>query len=210
MPSSDDSARRVRLFENEHLEKMTLISPNIFAIFWALALPLIAWSGWGTVNLGTGLALVLAGILVWTLFEYALHRYLFHLETDKPLLKGLVYVIHGNHHSEPNDPLRGLMPLVASIPIGALLWLVFTLLMDASGTWMFLGFATGYVIYDGIHFACHQWRMEGRLATAIKSHHMRHHYVNDDKNFAISAIFWDRVFGTRITSLERPRPGRDG
>jgi sterol desaturase/sphingolipid hydroxylase (fatty acid hydroxylase superfamily) len=37
----------------------------------------------------------------------------------------------------------------------------------------------------------------------FKRHHMRHHYVNEDTNFAISALFWDRVFGSRIRSVKR-------
>lgn len=208
MPPIDHSAPRVRLFANQHLERLTLISPGIFALFWAIALPLIAWVGWGAVEPWAGFGLALAGIVVWTLFEYAMHRYLFHLETNVPVLKWFVFLIHGNHHSSPNDPLRGLMPLPASLPIAALVWLAFDLALGKPGTWLFLGFMIGYVLYDGIHFACHQWSMEGRVSSAIKRHHMRHHYVDEDRNFAISAIFWDQVFGSRITSLKRTRQER--
>jgi len=206
MSHSDHGTPRVRLFKNELLEQLTLISPGMFAMFWAIALPLIAWAGWGAVDPWTGLALVVAGVGIWTLFEYAMHRYLFHLDTQVRALRAMVFLIHGNHHDSPNDPLRGLMPLPASLPIAALVWLAFDLLLGGPGTWLFLGFMVGYVLYDAIHFACHQCGMEGRLASAIKRHHMRHHYVDEDKNFAISAIFWDQVFGSRITSLRRARP----
>ena len=195
---------RVRLFSNRHLEKLTLISPRTFAVSWAVFLPLIAWVGWGSASFLSAFGLAAAGMLGWTLFEYLMHRHLFHLETEQPALKWLVYLIHGNHHDDPNDPLRGLMPLVVSVPVGGLIWLVSVAAFGRIGTWPFLGFMSGYVVYDGIHYACHQWPMRRGLSAMLKRHHMRHHYVGQDGNFAISALFWDSVFGTRIRSLRRP------
>lgn len=203
MPVVDPSSQRIRLFENDRLEKLTLISPRTFALTWILLFPLTAWTGWGAVDPLTGLGLVASGFVVWTLFEYVMHRYLFHLELDLPVVKWAVFLMHGNHHDCPNDSLRNMMPLLVSLPILALIWGACVALMGPAGTWALLGFATGYVIYDMVHYACHQWPMRGRLAAALKSHHMRHHYVDEDRNFAILAIFWDRVFGTRIHSLKR-------
>ncbi|XJJ62457.1 sterol desaturase family protein (plasmid) [Novosphingobium sp. BL-8H] len=168
-----------------------------------MLLPAIAWAGWGAVGPLAGLSLVLAGLLVWSLFEYAMHRYLFHWETEVPVFQAFVFLMHGNHHDAPNDPLRSLMPLSASVPIAAIVWGIFALLFGTPGTWLFLGFMVGYVIYDVVHYAAHQWPMQGKLAQAIKRHHMRHHYVDEGGNFSISAIFWDRVFGSKIHSLKR-------
>lgn len=203
MPSLEPSPQRIRLFKSEKLERFTLISPRAFAVAWAVLLPAIAWAGWGAVGPLAGLSLVLAGLLVWSLFEYAMHRYLFHWETEVPLLRAFVFLMHGNHHDAPNDPLRSLMPLSASVPIAAIVWGIFALLFGMPGTWLFLGFMAGYVIYDVVHYAAHQWPMQGKLAQAIKRHHMRHHYVDEGGNFSISAIFWDRVFGSKIHSLKR-------
>ncbi|MET1753965.1 sterol desaturase family protein [Novosphingobium sp. RD2P27] len=197
------SPQRVRLFANERLERLTVISPRTFVLAWAVLLPLIAWAGWGAVDVAEGAALIAAGLLVWTLFEYALHRFIFHLDVDVRLVKWFVYLIHGNHHDSPNDPLRSLMPLPASLPIAASVWAVFALLFEHPGTWLFLGFMIGYVIYDFVHFACHQWPMRGKLGAAVKRHHMRHHYTDTGGNYAISAIFWDAVFASKIRSLKR-------
>lgn len=215
MPAPVPSSQRIRLFKNERLEKLTLISPRTFAISWAVILPLIAWAGWigGGRHAPQPLAmagLVGAGLFVWTLFEYAMHRFLFHLESDLRIVQWFVYLIHGNHHSSPNDPLRGLMPLPVSMSIGGAIWLACLALMGASGTWLFLGFMTGYVMYDAVHFACHQWQMRGPLGRMFKQHHMRHHYVNENANFAISALFWDRVFGSRIRSLKAEEAREQG
>lgn len=203
MPAPISSSQRIRLFKNERLEKLTLISPRTFALSWSVMLPLIAAVGWGTTGPWQALGLVAGGLVVWTLFEYAMHRYLFHWESEVPLVRGLVFLIHGNHHDSPNDPMRGLMPLPVSVSVGALVWALFVALAGLAGTWLLLGFMTGYVIYDTVHYACHQWPMRGRLGAMLKRHHMRHHYLDEDSNFAISAIFWDRVFGSRIASLKR-------
>jgi sterol desaturase/sphingolipid hydroxylase (fatty acid hydroxylase superfamily) len=45
--------------------------------------------------------------------------------------------------------------------------------------------------------------MRGRLGSALKRHHMRHHHIDDSGNYGISSMLWDRVFGTRVRSLKR-------
>jgi sterol desaturase/sphingolipid hydroxylase (fatty acid hydroxylase superfamily) len=203
MPFLDPSVPRIRLFKNKYLEQLTLISPRTFAVTWAIILPLAAWAGWGTVAPLAGLGLFLAGLFAWSLCEYVLHRYLFHWELDVPAVKWFVFLIHGNHHDNPNDPLRDMMPLSVSLPVSALVWSTCVMTLGLAGSWVFLGWITGYVIYDLVHYACHQWPMRGKIGAALKRHHMRHHYVDGRGNFGISAIFWDRVFGSRINSLKR-------
>lgn len=207
MPTPISSPQRVRLFKSERLEKLTLISPRAFAASWAVLLPLIAFAGWDSAPPHHALGLVVCGLVGWTIFEYAMHRYLFHLDSQVPLVRKLVFLVHGNHHDSPGDPMRGLMPLPVSVSIGALVWALLVALLGAAGTWAFLGFMTGYVIYDALHFACHQFPMRGRFGAMLKRHHMRHHFLDEDGNFAISAIFWDRVFGSRIgAEAMRRRP----
>ncbi|KQM21991.1 sterol desaturase family protein [Novosphingobium sp. Leaf2] len=203
MPSPVSSPPRIRLFKSERLERLTLISPRLFAVVWAVLLPLFLLAAWGTATPFWAVGLLAGGLLFWSVFEYVMHRFLFHLDSDQRVIKWLVFLIHGNHHDNPNDPMRGMMPLGVSLPVAALVWAACVALIGAPGTWLFLGWISGYVLYDGLHFACHQWPMRGRLGSALKRHHMRHHYVDDGGNFAITAIFWDRVLGSRIDSLKR-------
>ncbi|EJL30702.1 sterol desaturase family protein [Novosphingobium sp. AP12] len=202
MSALDPSPQRVRLFQTDLLEKLTLISPQAFAVTWSLVLPIAVWAGWGAVGPLAGLGLLAVGLVIWSLFEYAMHRYLFHLELDLPVAKWFVFLIHGNHHDHPNDSLRGLMPFSVSVPVLTMVVAGCTALLGLAGIWLFLGFFVGYLIYDITHYACHHLPMRGRLASALKRHHMRHHFIDDESNFAISAIFWDRVFGTRIDTLK--------
>lgn len=194
---------RMALFQNAWLERLTVVSAFWFLATWAVLLPLIALAGWGAVEPLQGLGLIAAGLLVWSLFEYAMHRYLFHWTGRFAPLRAVTFLIHGSHHAQPNDRLRNLMPPVVSIPVGLCIWGIFALLLGDAGTWLFLGFMIGYVIYDLTHFACHQLPMRSRLARAIKRHHMRHHHIDSDANFAVTLIVWDFLFGSRVRSLKR-------
>ncbi|WP_255406246.1 sterol desaturase family protein [Novosphingobium sp. CF614] len=154
--------------------------------------------GWGTVDVVRGIGLMVLGMLVWTVFEYALHRFLFHMKLDSAAGKQLLFLIHGNHHADPGDRYRNMMPLVVSVTLGGLCWAGFVALAGRPGSLLFLGFGLGYVIYDTIHYACHQWPMRGPVLKQLKRHHLRHHYARTDGNYSISAIFWDRLLGTGI------------
>jgi 4-hydroxysphinganine ceramide fatty acyl 2-hydroxylase len=189
---------RIRLFENRWLEKLTVISATSFMALWAVGLPLIAWQAWGTAGPFTAVLLVVAGLTLWTLTEYALHRVVFHWEPGSAVMEQFVFVLHGNHHAMPNDALRNLMPPIVSLPVGALVWAGFVALAGPAGSWLFLGWMGGYVAYDLVHYACHQWPMKGRLARMLKTHHMRHHHLHEAGNYAITGMMWDRLFRTRI------------
>lgn len=191
---------RLRLFENRWLEKLTMISAPAFIAFWAVGLPLIAFVAWGTADVAYALLLIAVGVTLWTLTEYALHRFVFHWRPASSMLADLVFIIHGNHHAVPNDPLRNLMPPIVSLPIGGVIWLVMLAVAGPAGSWMFFGFMAGYVAYDLVHFACHQWPMKGRLARLLKTHHMHHHHRHEAGNFAITGMLWDRLFRTRLAS----------
>ena len=65
------------------------------------------------------IGLVVAGYALWTLFEYWLHRLVFHFEPDHGIGARLHWIIHGVHHDHPNDPLRLVMPPSVSIPLAA-------------------------------------------------------------------------------------------
>lgn len=195
-----DHPRRLRLFQSDFLERWTLISPREFAVIWGFSLVLILWAGWGTVSPLTWVGLVAAGLLAWSLFEYVMHRYLFHLELESPWGRRMGFLMHGNHHVDPGDPYRNIMPPIISVTWAGLLWVGFWLVLGRAGTVMFLGFIMGYVAYDTIHYACHQSRSRSPLIRALRRHHLRHHYSPVKGNYAITTIFWDKLFGSYIPS----------
>lgn len=202
--TSTGSRERVRLFKSDILERFTVISPRVFVAIWAVVLSLVLAAGWGVVGPAAALALILCGAVAWSLFEYAMHRFLFHWKTDSAMLRSVIFVTHGNHHVDPQDPHRNMMPPIVSLPFGALLWSLCVLALGPAGSLLFLGFAGGYVVYDSVHYACHQLPMRSPLAKRIRNHHMRHHYTRREGNYAITGVLWDRLFGTSL-SLRKGR-----
>lgn len=201
--SRPNLSRRIQLFQNGYLERLTVLSAAGFLVLWAMALPAIAIVGVITAPTVWALPFVFLGLVVWTIVEYVLHRFIFHFEPQSALLKQAIFVIHGNHHADPNDPLRNLMPPIVSLSVGGLIWLLSLWGFGLIGTWFFLGFMVGYVAYDLVHYACHQFPMKGRVARAVKRHHMRHHHFKVGGNYAITGMIWDRVFSTRISSSRK-------
>lgn len=199
--SNRSSPGRIRLFRNPWLEKLTVIHLSAFIALWTALLPAIGVTGLYVAPTLWAVPLLGAGLIVWTLTEYALHRYVFHFEPRSPMLQQAMFVIHANHHADANDPLRNLMPPIVSIPVGMAVWSLSVWVLGAQGTWFLLGFMTGYVVYDLVHYACHQFPMKGRMARMLKTHHMRHHHFKVEGNYAITGMIWDRVFATRISSV---------
>ena len=196
MASRKSPDQNLRLFQSNVLEKLTVIPVGAFVVIWAALFTAAVWSAWGSARGPVAAMLVIGGWLIWLLIEYAMHRYLFHFEPNSDAGRKFAFVIHGNHHAAPNDPLRNLMPPVVSLPLAAILWWLSFSVLGPKGAWLLVGIMAGYIVYDLTHYACHQWPMKGRIAAAIKRHHMRHHHLDTAGNYAITGVFLDHLFGT--------------
>jgi sterol desaturase/sphingolipid hydroxylase (fatty acid hydroxylase superfamily) len=194
---------RIRLFRNDLLERLTLVSPPAFALTWAVFLAFALYASWGVTSLPVSIMLVLLGVLIWTLFEYAMHRFIFHMKLTSAFGRWLIFLTHGNHHAAPGDRYRNIMPPIVSVIVSGAIWLAFWMLLGPTGSVLYLGFGIGYVVYDAIHFACHQLPMRSPVLRQLRRHHIRHHHAKQEGNYAITAIFWDRLFGTDIPA-KRP------
>jgi sterol desaturase/sphingolipid hydroxylase (fatty acid hydroxylase superfamily) len=131
---------------------------------------------------------VVAAWFTWTLTEYVSHRWLYHV-WNSPLTKG-----HGLHHEHP----EGLLGLPWYIPMPVLigLYYLFASFLDAASVGLFLGvWWLGFVGYCFIHHSIHHFSFQNRWFKALWRHHKVHHKM-EGRNFGVTAIFWDRVFGT--------------
>jgi 4-hydroxysphinganine ceramide fatty acyl 2-hydroxylase len=141
-------------------------------------------------------ALFLLGVLLWTLTEYLIHRYVFHYEPKTRWGKRLHYVIHGVHHDYPNDARRLVMPPVVSIPLAFLFYGLFLLVFGSLTPPVFAGLVFGYVCYDMLHYATHHLAMKRGARLWLKQYHLRHHFKDDHVGYGISSPLWDYVFRT--------------
>lgn len=191
----------VRLFENPVLERLTKAHPQTVAFLWgpvigalwgwAMAVPEFRWS--------SGLGWAVLGVLCWTLFEYGLHRFAFHWRARTDWGRRLVFLMHGCHHADPEDPLRAVMPPMASVPLAAALYaLAVAALPEPVCQTFFAGFLMGYLHYDLTHWACHQARLKGNAARWLRRHHLRHHYAGKAGNYGVGSPLWDVLFGSML------------
>jgi dihydroceramide fatty acyl 2-hydroxylase len=145
--------------------------------------------------------LFVVGVLAWTLAEYLLHRFFFHLVVEEEGKKLPFFLVHGYHHEYPQDKLRLVAPFIASWTGGALFLLLYYLVAGPELCWpLFAGTGTGYVAYDAVHFYTHHARPRTRVGRWLQRYHLQHHYRDAESHFGISNPLWDLVFGTFSSS----------
>jgi sterol desaturase/sphingolipid hydroxylase (fatty acid hydroxylase superfamily) len=215
--NKDETAR---MFKSDFMEKLSHVHPAVpHLIFIPVILGMLYWSYQLDVPAGRAALLFLAGVLIWTLTEYVVHRFIFHVDAatmeevtrivsglapGEPALPALetlkqkhYFIAHGVHHDYPNDSRRLVMPPSVSVPLGIVFYVLFRLAFGvAAAPALFAGMVFGYLIYDTTHFAVHHWRLHGRITLYLKKHHFRHHYQNPKKDYGVSSPLWDLVFGT--------------
>jgi sterol desaturase/sphingolipid hydroxylase (fatty acid hydroxylase superfamily) len=201
--NKDESAR---LFKSDFLEMFTHVHWSVPIIIY---LPLVIYcliqtNRRNVVGPYEAVSLFILGVLIWTLAEYLLHRFVFHYEPRSTWGKRLHFLTHGVHHDFPNDSKRLVMPPSVSIPLAALFYGLFLLMTGPSYVLpFFAGFIFGYICYDEIHYATHHAPMKGRVGLWLKHHHVLHHYRNPERGFGVSSPLWDYVFGTMEAAEER-------
>ena len=189
------------LLSLEHSPLAYCLDFGLYAVL-CLAAGTVLWVGSPP---GSGLTLllwVLAGMGLWTLLEYLLHRYVLH--GIAPFSRW-----HAEHHLRPRA-------LVAS-PVAVTLSL-FVLLAALPAWWLLgkwsalaltLGLMLSYLVYGLLHHATHHpmppwigktaWMRQRRMCHAL--HHAAYQTrgrsaVGSPCHFGVSSSFWDTVFGT--------------
>jgi len=185
------------MFESRLLDALSRVHPIVPVIIFTPAIVALAAWALSKQSVAVLVGLAAGGYALWTLFEYWLHRLVFHFEPERGLGARLHWIIHGVHHDHPNDPLRLVMPPAVSVPLGALLFaLLYAIFGSSYGPGVGAGFFTGYLAYDMTHYYLHHFRPRGRMGRVLRERHMRHHFQDETRGFGISAPYWDEVFGT--------------
>ncbi|WP_276132791.1 sterol desaturase family protein [Polluticoccus soli] len=188
---------QARLFKSDYMETMTKTHP---LVIYSMYFPVIAFmlyygAAYKGVGAGAEALMFIAGALFWSLFEYLMHRHLFHMIVESPRAKKFVYTMHGVHHEYPRDKERLFMPPVPSMVIAAVLFYLFYLALGWSALSFFPGFLFGYLMYGSMHFAIHAFAPPRFLKALWRNHHL-HHYKAPDKGFGVSSVLWDVIFRT--------------
>lgn len=186
----------IPLFKNPVLEFFSHIHPVTPIVVFV---PVIVWTivlSFSAVPLIETLLVFVAGVLAWTLTEYVIHRWAFHMHPTTKLGKQVHFLVHGIHHDYPRDSTRLVMPLLVSIPLAVVFFFAFKMVVTPHHYALFAGFLMGYVSYDSIHYATHHFPMTTRIGRFLKEYHMKHHFLDEHTGYGVSNPLWDFVFNT--------------
>jgi len=159
-------------------------------IFWARASQGFSWT--------SSIALVAVGLLLWTLIEYVLHRFVFHWTSVREPWRTFFSGLHMAHHREPDDPSLIIAPPMVSFPDSLV---IFGLLLLLTWNWgvaasILAGVQIGYVYYEWVHYGSHEFQPRSSLGKYLKRYHLAHHFKHPKEVFGVTVPLWDWVFRT--------------
>ena len=185
------------MFKSNWMEALSKVH---FTIPLFIYIPVIAFMTWQAfakgISTGAYFLFLAMGLVIWTITEYILHRFIFHFEPSSNWGKRIHFIFHGVHHDYPRDAKRLVMPPSASIPLALWFYFLFSLIIVNKLLLysFFSGFVAGYLVYDMMHYAMHHYNFKSPLMKRIKQHHMLHHYNDPTKGYGVSSSLWDVIF----------------
>lgn len=189
----------VRIFRADWLEAMTHISWRLVLAIWLPVVVVLPASARVIYDQGWGLmaTMFVAGIAVWTLVEYVLHRWCFHTPPRGPRGIRAHFLAHGIHHFDPYDGSRLVFPPLLGVGIAVPLFILFELLFPTGiALTLISGLLAGYLIYDMSHFISHHGSIRVPWFRFLHRYHKAHHHREHNAMFGVSSPLWDLVFRT--------------
>jgi sterol desaturase/sphingolipid hydroxylase (fatty acid hydroxylase superfamily) len=153
------------------------------------------------------------GLLLWTILEYTLHRFAFHIQLPirNRKLREFLNASHLGHHAAPRDPTKVLVHPSFAIVVSAVLYgLIYAIAGNPfSAAAIMAGIWTGFLYYEAVHYRVHFSLSASGVVAWQRRAHFYHHFTNNKKCFGVTSGFWDYVFGTRRPIL-RPSSTSSG
>jgi 4-hydroxysphinganine ceramide fatty acyl 2-hydroxylase len=189
----------VRMFRSDFMEFVSHSHPLVPLVLYLPVVGCMLYLSFWQRNLSifTVAGLFVIGLLIWTLVEYIIHRYVFHYRSASRWAQRLHFIVHGSHHDYPNDVTRISTPPSISIPIAVLFYVICTLILGRFAPPVFAGLGIGYIFYETIHYASHHFPMKRGVWRWLKQNHLQHHYQDDHFGYGVSTPLWDHVFGSK-------------
>jgi Fatty acid hydroxylase superfamily len=151
--------------------------------------------------------LLAIGLFSWSLFEYVMHRFIFHYDAQSRLGRKFLYHAHVSHHENPTAKSQLSASLILGLPIGAVYWPLAWAVTGSwvAASWMFIGLAAGFFSYKWAHFQCHHRRSRLRVLRFLRHYHLLHHYKTPELRFGVTSPLFDLVFRTFSPPSQRRR-----
>lgn len=141
---------------------------------------------------------LLGGLFLWTLIEYALHRFVFHFTPKREPWRTLFSSLHLDHHRDTQDPGLIIAPPVVALSDSLIIFGILYLL-----TWngplallLLAGIDLGYIFYEWVHYGVHQFNWNGGLWGYYKRYHFHHHFQKPAEGYGVTSPLWDLLLKT--------------
>lgn len=196
-----NSEESIRLFDNKIFDSLSKVHFTVPLYIYIPAIILFSYKAFTyNVDITSFVIYFVAGLVIWTITEYFLHRFIFHYQPTSEFGKKMHFIFHGVHHDYPRDKKRLVMPPSASIPLAALFYFLFSLLLKQELLFAFFpGFLLGYLVYDMLHYAMHHHNFKNPILKRVKQHHMLHHYQDSTRGYGVSSSLWDIILKSGFT-----------
>jgi sterol desaturase/sphingolipid hydroxylase (fatty acid hydroxylase superfamily) len=151
----------------------------------------------------------MGGLLYWSLFEYLVHRYPYHLRFKSARVRWFIEAFHLYHHKHLNDKRVLNTGPFTLYPLAFVLLSPWGLLMRGSFYfWIFaIALLSAYVFYEYVHFSIHMKHYEKGYLAYIQRYHLYHHDKAWGKNFGNTSPLWDKILGTYDAHFQSHRVG---
>jgi sterol desaturase/sphingolipid hydroxylase (fatty acid hydroxylase superfamily) len=190
--------RSIRVFKAGWIEGIFSKAHPITPILW-FGFPIAYGLMVGTRRYGvvSAIGLFLGGWLAWTLMEYLLHRYFFHLTASTKAGRFRYFMVHGYHHEFPEDGMRLVAPPMMSWPLAVVTAALYYAVLGPNTFFTVLaGTMTGYIAYDWIHYYTHHAHPRRGVGKWLRAYHLRHHFQDHHTRYGVSSPLWDVILGT--------------
>jgi dihydroceramide fatty acyl 2-hydroxylase len=159
-----------------------------------------------TRSLTSILFLCVSGVLIWGLFEYWLHRFVFHIDAQREKGHNFIYALHVFHHENPKNTDDLFVSLRLSVPITLSYCLLAWAIMRSwqAMVYLLIGLMAGYFSYEFLHYQAHHCRPRLRVFRYLKAYHLLHHHKTSALRFGVTSPLFDYVFGTFQSIHRKP------
>jgi sterol desaturase/sphingolipid hydroxylase (fatty acid hydroxylase superfamily) len=196
--SSGPAKGQAPLMGNAALERLTRVHRAVPLLLFGPVIGVLLWRQVVHDQIYALAVALMGGLALWTVSEYAIHRFVFHFTPRRRAGMVAAYLVHGVHHAYPRDVGRVVMPPIMSVPLACLFYLLFVGSLGVSiGEGLYAGFLAGYVGYDTMHGAFHATGTRPRWLAQLRRNHMLNHFQCPDRRFGVSTTFWAHVFRSR-------------
>ncbi len=136
---------------------------------------------------------LVVGVILWTLLEYAIHRFVFH----RRILGAHTAKEHLLHHAKVDYFAHWSIKVAIAIPVLLVIMGLASMIVGvALGTSVPLGVLLGYGYYEVLHRRIHVRAPRNAYGRWARRHHLLHHFGKSDMNHGVTTPIWDVAFGT--------------